>query len=305
MTRSVPSATVRVPATTANLGPGFDTLGVALQLYNHVRLSPNGTSAMRLVSAIDDAARLGAATMIDEAADLFFKCCAARRFGCDVSLAGDVPPARGLGSSVTVRLGVVAGLNALANAGLSRQQFLDIVTTLEGHPDNAAPATFGGFTAAGRVDDVVRCLAFPVPPRARFVALIPRFEVKTHEARTLVPDSISRVDTVHNLNRAALVTAAFAAGNLNALRGLFEDRIHQPYRRKLIPQLHAVIRAGECAGAVGGWLSGSGSTIICLTQRHAREVGRAMQLELPDSDIRILHADARGVQARVQRVPAA
>jgi homoserine kinase len=305
MTRSLPSVTVRVPATTANLGPGFDTLGIALQLYNHVQLTPNGSSAMRLRSAIDDASRLGAATMIDEAADLFFHHCSSRRFGCDVSLAGDVPAARGLGSSVTVRLGVVAGLNSLAKAGLNRQRLLDIVSALEGHPDNAAPATFGGFTVAGRIADGIRCLTFPVPARARFVALIPRFEVKTSEARTLVPDSISRVDTVHNLNRAALVTAAFASGNLAALDGLFEDRIHQPYRCQLIPQLHAVIRAGERAGAIGGWLSGSGSTIICLTQQDVREVGRAMQQELPDADIRMLRADAGGVRTRLLRAATA
>jgi homoserine kinase len=301
MMRPLPSITIRVPATTANLGPGFDTLGIALQLYNHVRLSPNGSSAMCLVSAIDEANRSGATAMIDAAADQFFKHCSTPLFGCDVSLAGDIPAARGLGSSVTVRLGVVAGLNALTSTKLSRQRLLDIVTTLEGHPDNAAPATFGGFTVAGRVEDAVRCIAFPVPSTARFVALIPRFEVKTSEARTLVPDSLSRVDTVHNLNRAALITAAFASGNLEALRGLFEDRIHQPYRRKLIPQLNAVIRAGEGAGAIGGWLSGSGSTIVCLTQRHPRQVAQAMQLELPNSDVHILRADGRGVQVRCQR----
>jgi homoserine kinase len=296
MTRSIPSITVCVPATTANLGPGFDTLGIALELYNHVRLSPNGSSAMRLVSAIDDANRSGAGAMIDEAADRFFKHSSTSPFGCDVSLTGDVPAARGLGSSVTVRLGVVAGLNALSGAKLTRPRLLDLVTALEGHPDNAAPATFGGFTVAGRLEDGVRCIAFPVPAAARFVALIPRFEVKTSEARILVPDSLSRVDTVHNLNRAALITAAFASGNLEALRGLFEDRIHQPYRRKLIPQLNAVIRAGEGAGAIGGWLSGSGSTIVCLSLRNPREVAEAMQLELPGSDIHILRADARGVQ---------
>jgi homoserine kinase len=298
MMRHLPSITVRVPATTANLGPGFDTLGIALQLYNHVRLSPNGSSAMCLVSAIDDANRPGATAMIDAAADQFFKHCSMIPFGCDVFLEGDIPAARGLGSSVTVRLGVVAGLNTLTRTKLSRQCLLDLVTALEGHPDNAAPATFGGFTVAGRVADAVRCIAFPVPSSARFVALIPRFEVKTSEARTLVPDSLSRVDTVHNLNRAALITAAFASGNLEALRDLFEDRIHQPYRRKLIPQLNAVIRAGEGAGAIGGWLSGSGSTIVCLTQRHPREVAQAMQLELPNSDIHILRADGRGVQVR-------
>jgi homoserine kinase len=256
---------------------------------------------MRWGSASDEAGRLGALTMVEQAANLFFQTCNEPPFGCDVQLEGDVPAARGLGSSVTLRMGVVAGLSALNGRRLNRQQLLNMVALLEGHPDNAAPATFGGFTVAGRVGEQVRCLSFAVPARARFVALIPRFEVKTSEARTLVPDVLSRADTVHNLNRAALVTAAFASGNLEALRGVLEDRIHQPYRRKLIPQLNSVIQAGEKAGAIGGWLSGSGSTIVCLAQRSAADVARAMQEQLPDSDVRILAADSKGVQVRVIR----
>jgi homoserine kinase len=292
---------VRVPATTANLGPGFDTLGLALQLYNRVRLTPNGTETTRLVSGLDPDGRLGAGLMIAEAAELYFRRSGTHPLGCDVSLEGDVPPARGLGSSVTVRLGVVAGLSALTGGGQDRGWLLDLVAELEGHPDNAAPAVYGGFTVAGRVGDSVRCLAFPIPRRARFVALIPRYEVKTQEARTLMPESLSRTDAVHNLNRAALVTAAFAAGDLTALRDLFDDRLHQPHRRRLIPELDRVIRAGEAAGAIGGWLSGSGSTIMCLTERRAAAVGRGMQGALTDSEIRILTGDNGGVRVRIEK----
>lgn len=298
MKRHPRSVIVRVPATTANLGSGFDTLGVALQLYNHVRLTPNQQSSMRLESVLNEAGQAGARAMMDEAAQLFFQRSHIPPFGCDVHLYGDVPPARGLGSSVTLRLGMVAGLNALTDAGLRHHELLELVTTLEGHPDNAAPGVYGGFTVAGQVGDTVRCVQFPVSARARFVALIPRFEIKTKEARTLVPDWFSRADTVHSMNRAALVTAAFASGDLSALQGLFEDRIHQPYRSKLIPELDRVIQAGEEAGAIGGWLSGSGSTIICLTQQRPVAVGRAMQRQMPDSDIEILVADSGGVRVR-------
>lgn len=294
--------TVRVPGTTANLGPGFDTLGVALRIYNHVTLAPNGGSGTRLISAVDEAGRDAAEAMIGEAARVFFRRTRLSPVGCDVGLRGDVPAARGLGSSVTVRLGVVAGLNEMLGAGLSRDELLDLVAGLERHPDNAAPAIFGGFTAAGYVGDGIRCVRFPVSRRACFVTLIPGFEVKTSEARTLVPDSLSRVDTVHNLNRAALITAAFAAGDLNVLRGLFEDRLHQPYREPLIPQLSRVIRAGEKAGAIGGWLSGSGSTIICLALEGAERVGDAMLRQMPGSEIRILGADSGGMRVKVKRV---
>jgi homoserine kinase len=285
------AAQTRVAATTSNLGPGFDTLGIALQLYNHTRLTPNGTQRFRIVSPIASANTNGAQSMVEEAADLYFQQTRRAPFGCDVHLSGDVPIARGLGSSVTVRLGIIAGLDALCGTRITRQRLLELLSALEHHPDNAAPAVFGGFTVAGLLDASVRCLSSKVNPRARFVALIPDFEISTQMARKLVPASFNKADTVHNLNRAALITAAFTANRLDLLPGLFEDRVHQPYRQQLIPQLGPVIAAGVNAGALGGWLSGSGSTIICLTLRNSRAVGAAMLRELPNAHIRILAAD--------------
>ena len=294
--RTLPAAaTVRVPGTTANLGPGFDTLGLALRLYNHATVTRTGGRGVSLLSPMSDASKAAATAMLAEAARAFFRMARIPSFGFSITLAGDVPIARGLGSSVTARLGCVGALNVLCGEPLDRDQLFRIVSLLEGHPDNAAPALFGGFTAATMVAGIPRAIRFPVSPRARFVTLIPRFEVSTPEARRLVPDSFSKADTVHCLTRVAVITAAFASGNLEALRGCFDDRIHQPYREPLIPQLSRVIRAGEQAGAIGGWLSGSGSTLICLTLEHPDRVARAMQRALPDSDLHILQADSRGL----------
>jgi homoserine kinase len=156
---------------------------------------------------------------------------------------------------------------------------------------------------AGIVGKTGRCFRFPVSPRLKFVTLIPHFEVSTKQARKLVPSMFSKDDTVHNLNRAALISAAFASGDYDTLRGLFEDRVHQPYRERLIPQLSRVIRAGEKAGAIGGWLSGSGSSIICITLDRPQVVAKAMQkqfrsreVELADSEVRILTADNEGAK---------
>jgi homoserine kinase len=292
------SVIVRVPASTSNLGPGFDTLGIALRLYNHVRVTRVSGKGIDLVSEISEGARGGALQMIREAARSFFRLTHRAEFAIDVLMFGDVPVARGLGSSVTVRLGVVAGLNALTGKKLSRPQLLEIVAALEHHPDNAAPALFGGFCAAGMDATSVRCLHFPVGKNVKFVALIPNFEISTEKARQLVPQKFSKADTIHNLNRAALISAGFASGQVEALRGLFEDRVHQPYRQKLIPPLSRVIRAGVKAGAIGGWLSGSGSTIICLTLKNAEAVGRAMRKQLRDSAIQILAADNDGLVVR-------
>ncbi len=174
----------------------------------------------------------------------------------------------------------------------------ELVNVLEGHPDNCAPATFGGFTVAGPVGKSVRVLRFPVPREARFVTLVPDFEVKTSDARRLLPAEYPKADLVHSLNRVALVSAAFASGNLEALRGLFDDRVHQPYRTPLIPQLPKVIQAGVKAGAVGGWLSGSGSTVMCLALENAEAVAQAMLRPLPGSQIHILAADPAGYRVQ-------
>lgn len=292
------AATVRVPGSTSNLGPGFDTLGIALRVYNRVRVTRSSSRSRGpcIVSPIPEDVRPGATAVITEAAALLFKRARKPAFAFDVHLSGDVPMARGLGSSVTVRLGVVAALNEIAGAGLDRQQLFEIVSDLEGHPDNAAPAAFGGFTASAIIDGRARSVRIPVRSSFRFVALIPDFEVSTEAARKLVPGTFSKADTVHNLTRVSLITAAFARGEAEALRGAFSDRVHQPYREPLIPQLSRVIRAGEQAGAVGGWLSGSGSTIICLAGpgADAHAVGRAMLKQLPGSEVRVLAADRNG-----------
>lgn len=286
--------TIRVPGTTSNLGSGFDTLGLALRIYNHVTVEPCDGRRVGITSPISEDARDGATRMVAEAARYFFKRTRKPAFGFSIAITGDVPVARGLGSSTTVQLGLLAALNELTGAGLDKQGVFELVNVLEGHPDNCAPATFGGFTVAGPVGKGVRVLRFPVPRQARFVTLVPDFEVKTSDARRLLPAEYPKADLVHSLNRVALVSSAFASGNLAALRDLFDDRVHQPWRTPLIPQLPKVIQAGVRAGAIGGWLSGSGSTIMCLTLAEPERVANAMQRQLPNSRIHLLAADTAG-----------
>ncbi len=293
-------ADVRVPGTTSNLGPGFDTLGIALSVYNRIRVSRASHPGIAITSPLSDDARPGATAVVRDAARLFFRRTRQRPFGFDIHLSGNVPIARGLGSSVTVRLGTVAGLAALTAAEVDRNDLFAWVAELEGHPDNAAPATFGAFTAAVLMRGRARCIRLPVDRRWRFVTLIPPFEVSTSEARRLLPQQFTREDAVHNISRTALIVAAFARGDADRLRGAFEDRLHQPYREPLIPALPRVIRAGERAGAVGGWLSGSGSTIICLALDNVEAVASAMQSVLPGAGVRILRADPGGYRVQTR-----
>jgi homoserine kinase len=279
------SVTVRVPASTSNLGSGFDTLGLAVNLYNEITL--------RRSSGKNDFA---GQEMVDEASALFFRKTKTKAFKCEVAVTGNIPMARGLGASGALRAGIIAGLNELAQTELSKDRLLELITDLEGHPDNASPALLGGATVSGRVGKEVRCLRFAVSSRLTIITLIPEFRVSTEEARRLMPQSFSKADAAHALNRSALIAAAFASKNYEALSGVFDDRFHQPYREKLVPQLSAVIRAGEKAGTIGGFLSGSGSAIICLALENAEAIASAMHRALPESAVHILRADNRGLR---------
>ena len=272
---------IRVPATTANLGPGFDVMGVALNVYNWVSLE-RGTRGV-------------ADAFVEEAADRFFQTARIKPFRFRWKVRGDVPRSRGMGSSVTVRLGLLAGLNQLCGQPLSRESLFETCTALEGHPDNAAPATFGGFVAGGSQGQRAR---FSVAPTLRFVLLIPEFEMPTEEARKVVPRQYSRADAIHNIAHASLITAAFASRRYSLLRGAFSDRLHQPYREKLIPFLTPCIIAGVQAGALGGWLSGSGSTIACVTLKNPERVAAAMHKAIGEIPARtvIARADNGGVR---------
>jgi homoserine kinase len=252
-------AAVRIPATTANLGPGFDCLGIALGLANTVR-----------VSRTDEGAAGG---MAKEAGEKFFAAAGRERFGFEWTIGGEVPQSRGMGSSVTVRLGLLHGLNALAGQPLDDYRLFELCAELEGHPDNAAPAAFGGFAVSKAG---VRPIVAPVDEALRFVLLIPDFEVSTPEARKVLPDTLDRRRAVESCVNACRVTAAFLTRDYAGLRGAFVDHLHQPHREPLIPFLGKVIAAGEAAGALGGWLSGSGSTICCLTQEDPERVAAAM-----------------------------
>lgn len=289
------TVTACVPATTANLGSGFDTLGIALKLYNRIDVGLTSEGGVNVIST-DSAAR----AMLQETLDLFAAETGRSALGVNVRLESDIPIARGLGSSVTLRLGLIGALNRLTAAGLSRPGMLKLVTRLEHHPDNAAPALFGGFAVAGSINEEVRCQVFPVREDARFVTVIPNFEVSTEAARTRIPQQYSKSDTIHGVNRAALITACLARGDLKGLKGLFDDRLHQPYRAELVPGLYDVIRAGERVGAIGGWLSGSGSTIVCLTLENEDAVAEAMQSCLPSSKVKILCADNDGLTFRAR-----
>jgi homoserine kinase len=274
--------TIRVPASTSNLGPGFDCLGVALRIYNSIT-----------ISRAKDPPRQE--KIVTQAADLFFKRTKRRAFTFACAGKENVPRCRGLGSSATIRLGVLHGLNELSSRPLDRLSMFQLCAELEGHPDNAAPCSFGGFTLV-RGENFQR---FEVSPCLKFVLLIPNFEISTPAARKILPAKISRKAAVQSAGNAAAITAAFASRDYGNLRGAFVDELHQPFRQKLIPFLSRAIGAAGKAGALGAFLSGSGSTICAVTLRNAPKIGAAMKRAANSKcEIVIATADNHGVQAR-------
>lgn len=272
---------VRVPATTANLGPGFDCLGIALRIYNWI-------TVQREASTPSDG-------MVEAACAAFFKRSTTRPFPVRCKISGEVPRARGLGSSVTVRLGVLHGLNELAGSPLSREEIFELCAKLEGHPDNAAPAAFGGFTIACAGGAFQR---YRVDRELEFALLIPDFEVSTSEARGVLPKSVPFADAVFSVSNACAIAGAFASRDYEKLVGCFDDRLHQPFRQRLVPFLAPVIEAGRTAGALGGWLSGSGSTVACVALGSAERVAEAMLAasQLPGARVVTTRADNTGVR---------
>jgi homoserine kinase len=272
--------TTRVPATTANLGPGYDCLGVALNIANRVIVQPaEGIEHPKIVA---------------DAAALFFQTAGIAPFGFAWSIEGEVPQSRGLGSSVTVRLGVLHGLDALSDGKLGAKRLYELCAELEGHPDNAAPAAFGGFTVARASAETLRC---EVDDTLKFILLIPDFEVSTPEARKVLPDTISRSGAVTSVANACRITAAFLQKRYDLLRGCFTDGLHQPFREPLVPFLSKAIAAGERAGALGGFLSGSGSTICCITLGNEDAIATAMlDTAPPGSHVVVTTADNQGTR---------
>lgn len=287
---------VRVPASTSNLGPGFDCLGVALRLYNTTTLT-------RI-----DGARPPEGMMGETSAAFFQRATGGKikPFGFEVNISGDIPISRGLGSSVTVRLGVLMGLAELVRETLplTREQILHLLIELEGHPDNAVPSFLGGFAVcAHATDDPADGFVYSrveVRPELSFVALVPELRLSTEMARGLLPKEIPFRHAVENAQRTARIAAAFCTSDYASLHGMFVDHLHQPFRQTLIPGFAAILGAAREAGALGSFLSGAGSSLMAVTLDQTDAISAAMldaahQHRLPARVI-VLQADNEGAQ---------
>jgi homoserine kinase len=289
------TVTVRVPATSANLGPGFDALGLALRLHNFVTIEAadepeiviEGEGERTLPRDATHLAYQAATAVVARAAELGR---AAGGHAFRIAQRNAIPLARGLGSSAAAIVGGAVAANALLGRPLDQQALLDLATELEGHPDNVAPALLGGLVVCTRTPGGVRWMRLAAPP-LQVVLAVPDYPVSTEEARRRLPARVPFPDAVFNVTRAALLVAALTGGRPDLLDEATQDRLHQPYREHLIPGLQDVFAAARRAGAYGVALSGSGPAVLAFGD--AAGIGPAMTeaFEAAGSASRILRAE--------------
>jgi len=292
---------VIVPASTSNLGPGFDTLGLAMTLYNELVLeSTNRKLAVEFESGVEGVYLQQMRRMVRRTVKVFEEASGQKIEGVRLIFRNEVPIARGLGSSATFRMGALTALNAWAGETLSHESLLNIGCRMERHTENCVAGTVGGLTASGFIGGGVIYARYPVSERFCFVAAVPDRPMSTSATRKILPRRINFRDAVYNLNRTALLLDALGSGDVSCLWELLRDRLHQPYRARILTPLHDVLDAAKDAGAVGGFLSGSGSTIMAMVTGRAEEVAMAMQKTLAErqwkAEVYILETDKSGIR---------
>lgn len=276
--------TVRVPATTANIGPGFDCLGAALTLYNQFTFSELPVDSSHeleiTVKGINaDRVSRNADNMVVQAMETFYSKLNQPIPKLKIDIEMDVPLARGLGSSATAIVGGLVGANELAGQPFSMQQIADLATEIEGHPDNVVPALLGGCRlSASGIDRDWEVSQLSWHASIIPIVAIPAFELSTAAARQVLPATYSRSDVVFNMAHLGLLMQGLSTGNPDWLKAALQDKVHQPYRKALIPNFDSVEAAAIAAGAHGVVISGAGPTILALSNLpSAQNVAQAMK----------------------------
>ncbi|MDU4698133.1 MULTISPECIES: homoserine kinase [Paenibacillus] len=259
---------VKVPASTANLGPGFDTLGMALNLYSWIEMKPADSTVFRLHGGNLEGLPTDKSNLVYQVAQSVFAEAGVTLPELDISMKSDIPLTRGLGSSASAIVGALFAANLLIGEPLSQAKLFDMATALEKHPDNVGASLFGGIITAtwdGAHADVLR---IEPPAELEVLVAIPDFQLSTSKAREALPKQISLQDAVYNVSRTSLLIAALSAGRLDLIPNAMRDRLHQPYRASLVPGMARILEEATAHGALGAALSGAGPTLLCLTDRR-------------------------------------
>ena len=284
--------TIRVPATSANLGPGFDSLGLALDLWNETIITLAIEYTVRVSGEGAEKLSPGENNMIIQSAQKLADCVGKHLPPFHVDCANQIPLSSGLGSSAAAKLTGLLAANALLGKPLTNAEILNLATEMEGHPDNVAPAMLGGLVVSTTENGNVvahRIVGAENAPSLYITVVFPEFHLPTQESRRALPQQVSLRDAVHNISRTVLVAEAFRNGDVDLLGKAMTDTLHQPHRLPLIPGAQAAMDAAKGAGASAAALSGAGPSVIAFSSKQDPAIGEVMK-----------HAfEERGLPARI------
>ena len=267
--------TVRVPATSANLGPGFDAFGCALKLHTDVTFEET-EEGLEITGCAEEFT--GPDNLAYESYCAVLASLSEEVRGVKIHIDSNIPICRGLGSSAALLVAGAMGANVLRGNRLSTQGLLNITNAMEGHPDNLAPAFFGGLTASMVDNGLPVRVSFPLHPEWEIIALVPDFNLPTSKARAVLPEQVSRADAIYNVSHGALVLKALELGDEKLLRHAMQDKLHQKYRKNLVKDYETIESLVRTLGA-GFCLSGAGPTLLCITRN--KNVRLKLEEKLP------------------------
>ncbi len=295
---------IEIPATSANLGSGFDSLGVALNLYNHVWMEE--ADEIDITSKDDIQVPTDETNLIYWSAERLYKECGKVLPGLRIIQENNIPMTRGLGSSSACIAAGLIGANRFLGSPLSKHDLVNLACKIEGHPDNTTPALLGGLVTTAMENGKVYSVSVPVAKNIRFGVFIPPFELKTEVARKALPNEYTRENAVYNLSRSSLMTAALFSGSLENLRVAVQDSIHQPYRKKFINGVETVFRMSYELGSYGTYISGAGPSIIAIIDDTLEETFNQYAIPhlesrgVKDWQFRLLNADDTGARVYIE-----
>ncbi|NBI29762.1 homoserine kinase [Chengkuizengella marina] len=262
---------VKIPASTANLGPGFDSIGMALDLYTWIEMGFSDETKIHLHGENLNSVAKDKSNLVYQVAQRVFLKAGVKQENLEISMYSDIPLTRGLGSSATAIVGALVSANALIDNPLSEDELFQMATSIENHPDNVGASLFGGIIVSNWNGVRAEYICIEPNPRLELLAVIPEFELATEKSRNILPDQIPFQHAVYNVSHSSLLVAALCTGKLELIQHAMKDKLHQPHRASLIPGMKTILDQAVQHGALGAALSGAGPTLLVLVDRKSSE----------------------------------
>ncbi len=290
---------VRVPATSANMGSGFDSLGIALTLYNYVSIEKiSGPTEIKIMGEGEDFLPGDESNLIYKCVRKVFEKCGKEPGGIRLVMENNIPVTRGLGSSSASIVGGFFAANALLGEPFSKEELLSMAVEIEGHGDNATPAIFGGFCVNVPTKNKINYISSPIKDNLKFATFIPDFFLQTKKSRAALPEKVLHKDAVFNVGRSALLTASIISGKYENIRVAMGDKLHQDYRKRFIPGMSEIFDLCYNNKALGVYLSGAGPTIIGIIDGNdnsfSMKVEAVLNKKMKNWQLTVLSADNEG-----------